>query len=77
MLTVWTMQPFTLLDVFSSAFLRYDVMNVNSYMVFFYHSFEAFKNFQGKNVDIPTLKAATVNTDGQISIFLNPAARKL
>lgn len=43
---------------------------------FFYHSFEALKNFQGKNVDIPTLKAATVNTDGQISIFFKPCSQK-
>lgn len=53
------MQPFTLLDILSTAFLRYDVTNVNSYM-FLSQSLEAFQNIQGKNADIPTLKAATV-----------------
>lgn len=66
MLTVWTMQPFTLLDIFSTAFLRYHVTNVNSY-VFLNHSCKAFKNMQ-----IPTLNAATVNTEGYIFIFFKP-----
>lgn len=65
MLTVWTMRPFTLLAIFSSAFLRYDVTNVNSSV----HSFKAFKNIQGNNVDIPTLKVATVNADSHIFFF--------
>lgn len=68
MLTVWNMQAFTLLDILSPAFLRYDVTNVNS-SVFLIRSFKAFKNIQDKNVNIPTLKAATVNADGHIFFF--------
>lgn len=71
MLTVWTVRPFTLLDIFSSAFLRYDVTNVNSSV----HSFKAFKNIQGNNVDIPTLKVATVNADSHI-FFFKPCSQK-
>lgn len=56
MLTVWTMQPFTLLDVFSSAFLRYDVMNVNSYMVFFIIASRPLKTFKARMLTFPHLR---------------------
>lgn len=38
--------------------------------MFLNHSREAFQNIQGKIVDIPTLKAATVNTDAHVLFFL-------
>lgn len=34
------------------------------------HSREAFQNIQGKIVDVPTLKAATVNTDARVLGFV-------
>lgn len=47
--------------------------------VFLSHSREAFQNIQGKIVDVPTVKAATVNTDAHVLFFIlfffNPAAK--
>lgn len=45
--------------------------------VFLNHSREASQNIQGKIVDIPTLKAATVNTDAHVVgfFFFYPAAK--
>lgn len=66
------MHPFTVLDIFRVVFLkigRPQRQQRRAMNAFLNPSCEAFENIQAKIVDVPTLKAATVNAEAHTSNF--------